>query len=84
MNSVKYAINWNGKRFSCSNDELLNFIESIDNDGLLRQWIRKFNLLIEFEKIDNVFKLKDIYSKGKKYSDNNKRIIAKEIGMEVI
>lgn len=84
MNLVKYAINWNGKKFSYSNDELLNFIESIDSDGLLRQWIRKFNLLIEFEKIDNSFKLKDIYSKGKKYSDNNKRIIAKEIGMEVI
>lgn len=40
--------------------------------------------MIEFVKDEGQFKLKDIYSKGRAYSDNNKKIIAKDIGLEVI
>lgn len=83
MNSVKYAITWNGKEWICP-DELWDFLNIIDSDGLLKKWIRKYHLMIEFVKDEGQFKLKDIYSKGRAYSDNNKKIIAKDIGLEVI
>lgn len=82
MNLTKYVITWNGK-WICPK-ELWDFLNIIDKDNLLKKWIKKYHLMIEFIKDEGQFKLKDIYSKGKKYSDNNKRIIAKEIGMEVI
>ncbi len=83
MNSVNYAITWNGKEWMC-NEELWNFINDVDKDNLLKNWIRKYYLMIEFVKDEGQFKLKDIYSKGRAYSDNNKKIIAQDIGLEVI
>ena len=82
MNLVKYAITWNGN-WACP-EELWDFLNTVDKDGLLKKWIRKYHLMIEFVKDKGQFKLKDIYSKGRAYSDNNKKIIAQDIGLEVI